>query len=526
MHRSFPHLLAKWRDVLRHACRAASMIALACAASLPAQAQPGIVVDLASGAVLYENEATRPWYPASLTKLMTVYVALSAVRDHRLGLDTPIVVSARANSMPPSKMGFRPGTQVTLANALKMLMVKSANDIAIAIAEGVSGSVEAFADDMNAAAAEIGLRQSHFVNPNGLHNPQHYSSARDMALLARALYLRFPQYSELYNIGALRFGNQIIQNHNNMLGRYPGVDGMKTGYTCPAGFNIVISAQQGEHRLIVVVLGSPNVETRTIKTAALLDRAFGGLDRPITTLDALPTPAPALPSPYDACRNRARLMGEAEAEIDALMTPLQNAAYTPQPERAFVFNTNALASAVPLSSRITLMPRPVFDPEPVFVGAATNYSGPVAQARAPHSPIGSEPMPALASAYAPKTAPSRTASPLAPDLDAVPLKQPLATSGFFTPPASIPRHGRTISRFKPPPRPAVGHPVANHKHKNIVVVVKPSVPVKVAAPLPPKLTEKSTPKPVTKVTAKEATKPAPAHPAKTPVKPATKSHLP
>ena len=118
-----------------------------------AAATPSLVIDVATGDVLYENEATQPWYPASLTKLMTVYVALSAVRDHQISLDTPLVVSRRAASMPPSKMGFRPGTEVTLGNALKMLMVKSPNDIAITIAEGIAGSVEAFADDMNDAAA-------------------------------------------------------------------------------------------------------------------------------------------------------------------------------------------------------------------------------------------------------------------------------------------------------------------------------------------------------------------------------------
>ena len=146
------------------------------------QATPYLVVDADSDQVLMENEATAPWYPASLTKLMTVYVALDAVRNGKLTLDTPLVMSARAARMPPSKMGFRPGTEVTLDNALKMLMVKSPNDVAVMVAEGVSGSIEAFADDMNADAQRLGLHESHFVNPNGLHNPAHVSSARDMAI--------------------------------------------------------------------------------------------------------------------------------------------------------------------------------------------------------------------------------------------------------------------------------------------------------------------------------------------------------
>ena len=145
------------------------------------QATPYLVVDADSDQVLMENEATAPWYPASLTKLMTVYVALDAVRSGKLTFDTPLVMSARAARMPPSKMGFRPGTQVTLDNALKMLMVKSPNDVAVMVAEGVAGSIEAFADDMNADAQRLGLHELHFVNPNGLHNPDHVSSARDMA---------------------------------------------------------------------------------------------------------------------------------------------------------------------------------------------------------------------------------------------------------------------------------------------------------------------------------------------------------
>src|ERR1700729_3412287 len=151
-----------------------------------AWATPYLVVDADSGQTLIENQATEPWFPASVTKLMTTYVALSAVRDGKLTMDTPLTMSLRASRMAPSKMGFRPGTEVTLDNALKMLMVKSPNDVAVMVAEGISGSVEAFADEMNAAAQRLGLKESHFVNPNGLHDPNHVSSARDMAMVPRA----------------------------------------------------------------------------------------------------------------------------------------------------------------------------------------------------------------------------------------------------------------------------------------------------------------------------------------------------
>lgn len=389
----------------------------------PVNAAPSLTIDASSGEVLYAQEATEPWYPASLTKLMTVYVALKAVREHRISLETPLWISPRSVRMPPSKMGFKPGTTITLGNALKILMVKSANDIAVTVAEGVSGSVEAFADEMNQAAFSLSLTQSHFVNPNGLPDPRHYSSARDMAILARALYLLYPDQAGLFDIGALQVGDQIIQNHNNLLGRYPGADGMKTGFTCPAGFNVVASATQNGHKYIVVVLGSPNVEKRTIKVAALFDRAFAGIDKPQGQLMAMPeTSQRTLPDPhFDVCRNRKKVMLEANAELDRLLAPLTTQPDTSQP----FFNTAAgMQSAVPMALRITLVPPPDFDPQKIFLGAAEGYTGPIAQPRPPHTPIGSEPPPPNMEAYAePKTAPASVpGAPLAPDVAAIPLR--------------------------------------------------------------------------------------------------------
>jgi D-alanyl-D-alanine carboxypeptidase len=393
----------------------ASLLAMPAQSSL-AQAAPALVVDVASGEVLYQEQASRPWYPASLTKLMTVYVALSAVRDHKITLDTPLVVSARAVSMPPSKMGFVPGTQVTLGNALKMLMVKSANDIAVTVAEGVSGSIEAFAEDMNQAAARLGLHESHFVNPNGLPDPSHVSSARDMALIGRALYVTFPEQAGLFNLGALALGTEIIPNHNNMLGRYPGADGMKTGFTCSAGFNVVVSAYRGGRRLLAVILGAPNVATRTAKAAALLDRGFAGIDRPSASLVALPgSPEggpPDLRGQVCKSRPRAALVARFNADVERLAAPLvppqQPGALAPQP----------------LAATINEIPNPVVDPVPVHIGAEPGYAGLIAQARPPHSVIGTEPDSVAAIAYAPPVAATGLAagSPLHPDANALPLK--------------------------------------------------------------------------------------------------------
>ncbi len=357
-----------------------------------AAANPALVVDVDSGQTLFERDATEPWYPASLTKLVTTYVALEAVKQGRLTLDTPLTMSAYAASMPPSKMGFHPGVEVTLDNALKMLMVKSPNDIAVLIAENISGSVDAFADEMNATAQRLGLRESHFANPNGLQDARHYSSARDMAMVGRALLHDFPDHADLFDIGALQLGNMIIPNHNGLIGRYPGADGMKTGFTCPAGFNVVASATRGGRRLIVVVLGAPNARIRTVEAAHLLDRGFaqaGGGEGPLENL-----PASSVVTPPDmrssVCSRRNRAAMETAEEEDAEVTSqaaLVGGQVGGSVGGAAGSMTDAMAGA------------PVhFDPVPVFIGPKPGWTGPVLAAR----PAPQDASAPSASAYAEK----------------------------------------------------------------------------------------------------------------------------
>jgi D-alanyl-D-alanine carboxypeptidase len=421
------------RTALRHLlCLAVALLAVCAGRMDPAIAGPALLIEMPSGAILYEDHATQPWYPASVTKLMTVFVALSAVRDHRITLDTPLAVSARAASAPPSKMGFRPGTLVTLDNALKMLMVKSANDMAVVIAEGVSGSVEAFAEDMNETARSLGLSQSHFVNPNGLPSPQHVSSARDLAILARALYLTFPEQASLFHIGAMRLGDDIIHNHNDLLGRYPGVDGMKTGFTCAAGFNIVASASQNGRQLIAVVLGAPNPRSRMVMAAALFDRGFARIDQPSKSLadlaaqTAMNSPAAAPDMHQSVCGRRGKAVLEYNTDIARAMAPLHtgDAAASEHMDHMALMTTEAVARPLPVAPRITMVPRPSFDPVPVAVGVSPGYAGLVAQARPPHSPIGTAAPPETVSAYAaPEAQPSGEARvPLAPAPDALPMR--------------------------------------------------------------------------------------------------------
>jgi len=419
-------------------------LAAALAASAPAAATPSIVVDVASGQVLEQEQPTSVWYPASLTKLMTMYVALSAVRQGRLTLDTPLVISARAARMSPSKMGFRPGSEVTLQNAMVMLMVKSANDIAVAIAEGVSGSVEAFADEMNQAAQSLGMNESHWVNPNGLPDDRQVTSARDLALLARALLTQFPESASYYNIGAMQLGNRITRTHNGMLGRYPGADGMKTGFTCPAGFNLVASATRGGTRLVAVVLGAPSPNARTAKAAALLDRAFasGSAQGHVASLQGFGLGAP--PNMRDAvCRGRSHATEEFLAEIGDVTIPLD--AWGAQQ-----ISVKDLPHLTPAE----------FEPVRVFQGRVPGWQGPVARARPPGTPVGTD---AALSAYA-------TDKPAAASTnEAAPILQPAPDAKSMRAPhhPRVARRHAPVAKAAPPAKPAPSKHAAKPAPKNV-----------------------------------------------------------
>jgi D-alanyl-D-alanine carboxypeptidase len=375
---------------------------------MAAQATPSVVIDVSSGQILEQEQATQSWYPASLTKLMTVYVALDAVRSGRISYDTPLVVSPRAVSMAPSKMGFPPGSEVTLRNALVMLMVKSANDVAVTIAEGVSGSVEAFADEMNRASARLGMRESYWANPNGLPDERQVTSARDLALLGRALLVEFPESAGFFNIGAMRFGNQIHPTHNGLLGRYPGADGMKTGFTCPAGYNLVASATHGGQKLIAVVLGAPSAAARTAKAASLLDRAFM-TGSPSGALAALPS-AGIVPAPDmrdSVCHHRGKANAEFMAEVEEMTIAVPH--------------ENGETEAVDVKA-IAQLPRQRFEPTPVRLGREPGYEGPVAGPRDPGSPVGS---PSTITAFAPEKPAVRTSPIGQPAPDALSLRRPI-----------------------------------------------------------------------------------------------------
>ena len=264
------------RPLLRHSHLkfAAVVAALVIAAPNLAQAEALLVVEADTGKVLQADNATMPWYPASVTKIMTAYVTLKAVKEGRLTLEQTLTVSPVAASQSPSKMGFKPGTQVTVENALAMMMVKSANDMAVVLAEGVGGSVDGFSAMMNQTAQRLGMTQTTYVNPNGLPADGQITSARDLAILARAVIRDLPEYEYFMHIPAIRFGRRVTNNFNKLMGRYPGADGFKTGFICASGYNLVASATRNGKRLIAVVLGSTSGQARAVKAAQLLERGF------------------------------------------------------------------------------------------------------------------------------------------------------------------------------------------------------------------------------------------------------------
>lgn len=334
----------------------------------PALAGTSLVVDASTGEVLSSENATQAWRPASTTKMMTIYLALKAVQEGRLGLETAIPVSKRAASQPRVKVYARPGQEITLDDALRIMMVKSANDIAYVVAEGVGGDVETFVGMMNAEAQRLGMQDTRFVNPNGWDHPDQQSSAHDLAILAMALMRDFGRYSDYWNTPALQLGKQIIHNTNGLVGRYAGISGMKTGFTCASGFNVVATASRGGRTLIAVVLGATSATERTVKAAQLLDEGFGrwgGTGMNIASMAPSGTQAP------NVCDDVRRGGGTTLADDADVSGPL--AAAGGNDSDGGRFSTFSTQSAAPLATRsprgrIVLGPRAEATPIPVAFG--------------------------------------------------------------------------------------------------------------------------------------------------------------
>ena len=259
--------------------RASRLIAAIAAAAVlvsagGALANPQMVIDVRTGRVIAHQDAFRKWYPASLTKLMTAYVTFKALKSGKLSLDTPVTMSKKAADQPASKMYFKPGSKLTLDSALKLLLVKSANDVAVAIGETVGGSLDQFVLAMNAEAARLGMTSTRFINPHGLPGKGQYSTARDLAVLALQLKREFPEYAGYFALEGVSTGKKNYANFNMLIGRFDGADGMKTGFICAAGFNQVSSATRNGRTVISIVLGSDSLAGRADDSANLLQKGL------------------------------------------------------------------------------------------------------------------------------------------------------------------------------------------------------------------------------------------------------------
>ena len=239
-----------------------------------AVAGPALVFEPIKGTVFYSEDPDAPWFPASLTKLMTAYVTFQALKKGEVKPDTKLTCSKNAVSQAPSKLDLPVGGQITVDVGLKVLIVESANDVAVMLAEGVAGSEEAFVARMNETAQRLGMTRTSFANPNGLPDDRQVTTARDLAKLTRAIIIEFPEYADIFALPSVQVGKRIMRTHNRLLVSFPGADGMKTGFICDSGFNVVASATRNGRRLVAVVLGEPSVATRTDRTANLLESGF------------------------------------------------------------------------------------------------------------------------------------------------------------------------------------------------------------------------------------------------------------
>ena len=262
------------------------LIGMAAGASRPATAA-NIVVDAGTGTVLSSEAPNHLWYPASLTKLMTVYIALSEIEAGRLGFDDKIEVSRHAAQQNPVKFGLRAGQVITVRDAINAAIVASANDAAVALAEKIGETEPAFATRMTGTALELGMTRTVFQNASGLPADGQVTTARDLAILARAFLHDFPQHYALFGQRSVTIGKRSRGTVNSILDAYAGADGLKTGFTCASGYNMVASAERDGRRLIGVVLGSRNGGARTLAMKKLLDVGFTGNEAAAIDLVAL-----------------------------------------------------------------------------------------------------------------------------------------------------------------------------------------------------------------------------------------------
>lgn len=395
------------------------------------------VVDAKTGRVLFSRNADAPRFPASLTKMMTLYVLFEDLERGKVKLDTTFEVSARAAAQSPSKLGLRPGQTIEVEDAIKAIVTRSANDIAVVIAENVAGSEEEFANRMTRTARRIGMSGSVFRNASGLPNSQQVTTAEDMVTLGRALQDRFPDYYTYFSTRRFVFRGEVIGNHNRLLGRIDGVDGIKTGYTQASGFNLVSSVRRDGRHVVAAVLGGPTAGARDAHMARLIETYLPAASRgPKTDMVAdrgEDAPAKARPP--------AKI---ASAEVAVALTKPDE---RPPLERGAAV---AMAKAILLPEASITEPAP--RPAPRVVAAATAPAGYAAPPPAPVRKAATD----VVSGYAPV---SGVGGFLPPALVGAPVAPPAPTLLGAKPAAAEPKRAeapavdtRTASLAPQPPR--------------------------------------------------------------------------
>ncbi|MDP4032110.1 MAG: D-alanyl-D-alanine carboxypeptidase family protein [Pseudorhodobacter sp.] len=385
-----------------------------------------IVMDARTGETLYAKNADTRLYPASLTKMLTLYITFAAIESGEISLDTMVTVSKNAAAEPPSKLGLKAGQRIALRYLIRAAAVRSANDAATAIGDHIGGSEEKFADRMNRTAKALGMRNSTFKNANGLTREGHLSTARDMTILGRRLFYDFPQYYNLFSRRSADAGMAKVANTNRkFLDSYRGADGIKTGYTAPAGFNLTASAERGNTRIIATVFGGTSTAQRNAKMAELLDLGFASAPTnvavqaakaPITVADAggagisagktlrLVTTVSRSPRPKTRPRQTAPVEVAVAAMQDSIVGALAEAvaapaapapapeiqlAETTQPEIPTAETAPEVTNIATLSSAEALRPRPAAKPErlaAVIIHTATPLSAAANASPVPTAP--------------------------------------------------------------------------------------------------------------------------------------------
>jgi len=359
--------------------------------SVRAAPYAAMVMDARNGEVLHSENADTRLHPASLTKMMTLYVAFQAIERGEISLDTEVTISRAAAAEPPSKLGLRPGQKIKMRYLIRAAAIKSANDAAHAIGEAIEGSEAAYANRMNRTAAAMGMTRTHFKNMHGLTEEGHMSSARDMTILGRHMLYDFPEYYNLFSRRSTDAGIAHVNNTNRrLLDAYRGADGIKTGYTRAAGFNLVASAERGGTRIIATVFGGRSTVSRNQRVAELLDLGFQKAPSRV---------ALRKPEKPGAVPGRGPSAGDVEDQVAAAIASVSN--------RPAAGKTIRLVTAVPASLRPVARPGSG-NPAPVVVALNDDITQALSQVAAQTAAVD------VAATPAPETAPAASVAAISP----------------------------------------------------------------------------------------------------------------